>query len=58
MFTYSNFDVPYTGELVEVKNKYYYSPSGNRIHFTKPDQSAFALKFDKQKLLKDIAGEC
>lgn len=58
IFSRNGFEVNYTGKLVEVKNKYYFSPQGHRIHFAHDDQSPFALKFDKQKLLSDLAKEC
>ncbi|MBE6050238.1 MAG: NAD(P)/FAD-dependent oxidoreductase [Clostridium sp.] len=58
LFTKNNFEVNYKGKLVEVKNKYYTSPSGHRIHFALPNQKAFALKFDKRKLLSDLYEEC
>ncbi|HEX9027508.1 MAG TPA: NAD(P)/FAD-dependent oxidoreductase [Clostridium sp.] len=58
LFTKNNFQVNYTGTLVEVKNKYYKSPNGHRIHFALPGQKAFAVKFDKRKLLDDLYKEC
>lgn len=58
LFTKNNFEVNYTGKLVKVKNKYYTSPKGHRIHFALPNQKAFAVKFDKQKLLYDLYNEC
>lgn len=58
LFTKNNFEVNYNGKLVEVKNKYYTSPKGHRIHFALPNQKAFALKFDKRKLLDDLYKEC
>lgn len=58
VFTRNGFDVTYKGDLVEVKNKYYHSPKNHVIHFALPDQKAFALKFDKQKLLADMYEEC
>ena len=33
LFTKNNFEVNYTGKLVEIKNKYYTSPKGHKIHF-------------------------
>jgi len=57
-FTKNNFEVNYTGELLEIKNKYYYSPKKHRIHFGKPDGSMFALKFDKISLLRGLYEEC
>lgn len=58
LFTKNNFQVNYSGALVDVKNKYYKSPSGHRIHFALPGQKAFAVKFDKRKLLDDLYREC
>lgn len=58
LFQRNNFEVKYSGALVDVKNKYYYSPKGNRIHFAHPDGSPFAVKFDKSKLLEDLLKEC
>jgi flavin-dependent dehydrogenase len=58
LFQKNNFEVKYSGDLVNVTNKYYYSPNGNRIHFAHPDQSPFALKFDKNKLIQDLCKEC
>ncbi|HEY8462680.1 MAG TPA: NAD(P)/FAD-dependent oxidoreductase [Bacillota bacterium] len=57
-FTKNKFAVNYSGALVDVYNKYYYSPQGHRIHFAHPDQSPFAQKFDKTKLLNDLLREC
>jgi len=57
-FMRSGLEVDYHGELLEVTNKFYYSPSGNYIWFSNRDQSAFAIKFNKQKLLKGLAREC
>ena len=58
LFTKNNFEVNYTGKLVEIKNKYYTSPKGHKIHFALPGQKAFAVKFDKRKLLDDLYNEC
>lgn len=58
LFTKNKFTVNYTGALVDVKNKYYNSPNGHRIHFALPNQKAFAVKFDKQKLINDLYKEC
>lgn len=57
-FTRNEFAVNYSGALVDVTNKYYHSPQGHRIHFAHPDQSPFAKKFDKPKLLNDLLQEC
>ncbi|CDM68916.1 pyridine nucleotide-disulfide oxidoreductase domain protein [Clostridium bornimense] len=58
LFTKNNFEVNYTGNLVQIKNKYYNSPKGHKIHFALPGQKAFAVKFDKRKLLDDLCNEC
>lgn len=58
LFTKNKFQVNYSGDLVDVKNKYYKSPNGHRIHFALPEQKAFAVKFDKRKLLDDLYKEC
>ena len=58
LFTKNNFEVNYDGKLVDIKNKYYKSPNGHRIHFALPNQKPFALKFDKRKLLEDLFNEC
>jgi digeranylgeranylglycerophospholipid reductase len=58
VFTNNKFAVNYRGALVDVTNKYYFSPSGHRIHFAHPDQRPFAAKFDKRKLLDDLCKEC
>lgn len=57
-FTKNDFKVKYDGGIIEIINKYYYSPHKHRIHFAKPDGSAFALKFDKIKLLRGLYEEC
>lgn len=58
LFTKNKFEVTYSGALVDVTNKYYYSPKGHQIHFAHPDQRPFAIKFDKRKLLDDLCKEC
>ena len=57
-FVKNDFKVDYSGELIEIKNKYYYSPKKHRIHFAKQDGSAFAYKFDKIGLIRGIYEEC
>jgi len=57
-FQKNKFEVKYSGPLVDVTNKYYYSPKGNRIHFANADGSPFAVKFDKNILLQDLLKEC
>ncbi len=58
VFTKNNFQVNYSGALVDVKNKYYKSPKGHRIHFAHDGQKPFAVKFDKRKLLHGLYKEC
>ncbi len=58
MFERNKFEVKYSGALVNVTNKYYFSPSGYKIHFANPDRKPFAVKFDKNKLLQDLYKEC
>jgi digeranylgeranylglycerophospholipid reductase len=58
MFTRNNFSVPYTGRIVNVKNSFYYSPSGHKIHIAHSDGSPLAIKFDKGQLLQNIMDEC
>lgn len=58
LFTKNNFEVNYQGTLVDVSHKYYFSPKGHRIHFALPDESPFAVKFDKRKLIEDLLNEC
>lgn len=58
LFQKNKCEVKYSGDLVNVTNKYYYSPNGKRIHFAHPDQAPFALKFDKTKLVQDLCKEC
>lgn len=57
-FLRNNFKVNYDGPLVEVKNKYYNSPSSHTIHFALPNKKAFALKFNKLELLDTLYNEC
>lgn len=57
-FERNNFEVNYTGQLKNVTDKYYHSPSGHKIHFAHPDRKPFAVKFDKNKLIQDLCKEC
>ncbi len=57
-FERNNFEVKYSGQLIDVTDKYYYSPRGHKIHFAHPDRKPFAVKFDKNKLLQDLFKEC
>lgn len=58
IFPNNKFEVKYSGKLIDVTNKYYYSPKGHRIHFAHPDQKPFAVKFDKRKLVEDLYNKC
>ncbi len=59
IFPKSNFEVPYTGKLVPVNNKYYHSPKNHIIRFALEDgKKPFSYKFDKEKLLIDLYDEC
>lgn len=58
IFQKNKFEVPYSGTLVDVKNKYYHSPKDHKIHFSHKTAKAFALKFDKRQLLEDLYTEC
>lgn len=58
-FTKCGLEVPYTGKLVPVYNKYYHSPKDRIIRFTRNDgKEPFSYKFDKQHLLKSLCGMC
>ena len=59
VFTKNGFEVPYTGKLVPVYNKYYHSPKDHIMRFTREDGKVpFSYKFDKQKMLKDLYDMC
>ncbi len=58
IFQKAGFSVPYHGDLIPICHKYYHSPKGHVMHFALPGNKPFALKFDKQKLLKDLYDEC
>lgn len=58
IFKKNKFGVAYTGKLVPINNKYYHSPRNHIIHFAHADGTAFALKFDKRKLLADLYDFC
>lgn len=58
LFQNNDFHVDYSGILIPIYNKYYHSPSNHIIHFALPAQEAFAIKFDKQKLLAGLYQSC
>ncbi len=59
IFEKSGFEVPYTGKLVRVNNKYYHSPKGNTIRFARNDgKEPFSYKFDKGRMIKDLYELC
>jgi len=59
IFPKSNFEVPYTGQLVPVNNKYYHSPNNHIIRFARNNgNEPFSYKFDKEKMLKDLYELC
>lgn len=58
IFTKNKFSVNYSGKLIDINNKYYNSPKGHTIHFGNINKKAFAVKFDKKKLLEDLYDEC
>ena len=59
IFTKCGLEVPYTGKLVPVLNKYYHSPKDHVIRFTRNDgKDPLSYKFDKQQLLKSLYDIC
>ncbi len=58
IFERNKFRVKYSGPLINVTDKFYYSPNGHKIHFAHPDNKPFAVKFDKNKLLQELCKEC
>ena len=59
IFTKCGLEVPYTGKLVPLYNKYYHSPKDHIIHFTRNNgKDPFSYKFDKQYLLKSLFETC
>lgn len=54
-FPNNGFSVRYQGQTLGIVNKYYYSPKGHRVHFAHPDGRPLAVKFDKSRLLSDLA---
>ena len=58
-FEKCGLEVPYTGKLVPVYNKYYHSPRDHIIRFTRDDgKTPFSYKFEKQVLLKGLYEQC
>jgi len=58
IFTKNKFKVSYSGPTYPVTDKYYISPSGNRIHFAYKDHRPITLKYSKGILLKELLEEC
>ena len=59
VFTKCGLEVPYTGELVPIYNKYYHSPGDHVIRFARNDgKEPFSYKFDKLNLLKSLYDAC
>lgn len=59
VFTKSGLEVPYTGKLVPLYNKYYHSPKNHIIRFTRDGgKKPFSYKFDKQHFLKSLYDLC
>lgn len=59
IFTKCGLEVPYTGKLVPLYNKYYHSPKDHIIHFTRNSgKEPFSYKFDKQFFLKSLFEAC
>ena len=59
VFTKCGLEVPYTGKLVPLYNKYYHSPKDHIIRFTRNNgKEPFSYKFDKQFLLKSLFDAC
>jgi len=59
IFTKYGLEVPYTGKLVPLYNKYYHSPKNHTIRFTRNNgKEPFSYKFDKQHFLKSLYDTC
>ena len=59
VFAKCGLEVPYTGPLVPVYNKYYHSPKDHVIRFARNGgKEAFSYKFDKLLLLKSLYDAC
>lgn len=57
-FTRNNFEVKYTGPLLNIINNYHHSPNGHKIHFAHSNHRPFSIKFDKSHLISDLWNEC
>lgn len=57
-FPNNNFEINYTGPLLNIIDNFHHSPSGYKIHFAHPDHRSFAIKFDKGHLLSNLWNEC
>ena len=59
VFEKCGLEVPYSGRLVPVYNKYYHSPKNHIIRFARNDgKEPFSWKFDKLQLLKSLYDAC
>ncbi len=58
IFTRNGFEVGYTGPIMDIANKNFYSPKGSRVKFAHSDGKRFAVKVDKGHLLKELLEEC
>jgi digeranylgeranylglycerophospholipid reductase len=58
IFTRNKFEVPYSGPVYPMTDKYYVSPAGNKIRFSYKDHRPITLKFSKGTLLEDLLKEC
>jgi flavin-dependent dehydrogenase len=58
VFTQNGFAVDYHGPTRAVPDKYFISPSGNRVHFAHPDRRPIVMLFDKGMLLQGLLDKC
>ena len=59
VFAKCGLEVPYTGKLVPVYNKYYHSPKDHVIRFAREDGKVpFSYKFDKCRFLQSLYDQC
>ncbi len=58
IFPKNNFEVAYGGKTIEMFKKYFYSPQGHKIIFAGPEKTPIGIKFEKEKLLQGLFGEC
>jgi flavin-dependent dehydrogenase len=58
VFTQNGFTVDYHGPTRAVPDKYFFSPSGHRVHFAHPDRRAIVVLFDKGMLLQGLFERC